>query len=429
MYILLLREVEMKILLSLATILIWVGVSFSQPIPGSPIGGGGGSGSCTGNLCTTTAGAGGLTLVGLSAPTRGDILSGQGASPAWAALAKGAQYSVLVMGANEPAWLATSANVNTLLGSATFAAFRTSLGLGAGAIGSIPTGTTGDIYSATDSGAESLSVKTAAGWSVVWSYAADNAKAGGWYNTTSNPTCNAGTKGLIASVGSTPALQICDGSNWITLVAPGGALGTDATMTTPKITTNIKDQNGYPIIGFTPYAAARSYLGVGNAAAGNGDIVFIDTVSSQSAATLQIDAKGVGLVNIAGVSNGGATIGAGGGGVNIFGATYPSYSTTSYTSTQNINIDGLTYTDYTYGPGTGTAGAYTTVITSGPSSGVRYITMTLVGGTNGITTITWTNVTAIGAALATSVTATKKSTYVCVIEASSARCKAVAENY
>ncbi len=37
---------------------------------------------------------------------RGDLIVGQGASPTWARLAKGAQYVPLTMGANEPAWAA-----------------------------------------------------------------------------------------------------------------------------------------------------------------------------------------------------------------------------------------------------------------------------------------------------------------------------------
>jgi hypothetical protein len=39
-----------------------------------------------------------------AACVRGDIITGQGASPLWTRLAKGNQYSVLGMGANEPAW-------------------------------------------------------------------------------------------------------------------------------------------------------------------------------------------------------------------------------------------------------------------------------------------------------------------------------------
>ena len=113
------------------------------------------------------------------------------------------------------------------------------------------------------------------------------------------------------------------------------------------------------------------------------------------------------------------------------GDVCPTYTTASRTGTQNINIDGASYCDYTFGPGSGTAGAYTTIFTSPPGAGkVRNITLTLVGGTNGITSITWTGVTAIGSALATSVTATKTSVYACIIDTgSAARCKAVAENY
>jgi hypothetical protein len=115
-------------------------------------------------------------------------------------------------------------------------------------------------------------------------------------------------------------------------------------------------------------------------------------------------------------------------GTGILSAAYSSSGTTDQ-GTKNINIDGAAYARYAYGPGTGTAGTYTTVITAGPSSGERYIFLDLVGGTNGIGTITWTNVTAIGAALGASVTATKTSSYACIVATSTARCKVVAENY
>jgi hypothetical protein len=114
------------------------------------------------------------------------------------------------------------------------------------------------------------------------------------------------------------------------------------------------------------------------------------------------------------------------------GETYPTYASTGTTDqgTKNINIDGASYGDYLYSPLAGTAGTYTPVITSAPGSGnVRYITLTLGGGTNGITTITWTNVDTIGGTMATAVTATKFSHYACKIPASGhAQCAVIGEN-
>ena len=114
----------------------------------------------------------------------------------------------------------------------------------------------------------------------------------------------------------------------------------------------------------------------------------------------------------------------------ITGNTYPAYASTGTVDqgTKNINIDGLTYTDYTYSPLAGTAGTYTPVITSAPASGVRYINMHLGGGTNGITTVTWTNVDAMGPAFATAVPATKYNHYFCIIPSSGhAKCSIIAE--
>lgn len=48
--------------------------------------------------------------------TRGDIITGQGATPTWTRLAKGTQYTFLTMGANEPAW---SSSTLTLAGNLT----------------------------------------------------------------------------------------------------------------------------------------------------------------------------------------------------------------------------------------------------------------------------------------------------------------------
>jgi hypothetical protein len=77
-------------------------------------------------------------------------------------------------------------------------------------------GSVGDYY--TDSTNKCLYMATTAGtpatWSQIYCYAADGAKYIGAYNTTSNPTCTSGLKGMLATVGSTPALQLCDGSSW-----------------------------------------------------------------------------------------------------------------------------------------------------------------------------------------------------------------------
>jgi len=116
----------------------------------------------------------------------------------------------------------------------------------------------------------------------------------------------------------------------------------------------------------------------------------------------------------------------------ITGNDYPAYASSGTTDqgTKNINIDGAAYSDYLYSPLAGTAGVYTPVITSAPGSGnVRYITLTIGGGTNGVGTITWTNVDTIGGTMATSVTAGKFSHYACRIPASgNAKCAVVGEN-
>ena len=111
---------------------------------------------------------------------------------------------------------------------------------------------------------------------------------------------------------------------------------------------------------------------------------------------------------------------------------FRTYSTTTQ-GTGNINIDGLSYDDYNVSYVTdGTAATYTPVITSAPSSGqIRYVTITFgsASSTN-TTTLTWTNVDAIGSALGTSIAATKRNTYVCIIPASGhAKCAIVAEGY
>jgi hypothetical protein len=46
---------------------------------------------------------------------RGDIITGQGATPTWSRLAKGASATVLTMGANEPAWTAPATQTSALL--------------------------------------------------------------------------------------------------------------------------------------------------------------------------------------------------------------------------------------------------------------------------------------------------------------------------
>jgi hypothetical protein len=103
--------------------------------------------------------------------------------------------------------------------------------------------------------------------------------------------------------------------------------------------------------------------------------------------------------------------------------------TSASQGTANINIDGVSYTDYNYSNGASTA-TYTPVITAPPASGfVRYITLTIGGGA-GVVTLTATNITWIGTAGAAVTTTNKKSTYACIIpESGSARCSIVAEAY
>lgn len=48
-------------------------------------------------------------------PTRGDIVTAQGASPKWAKLAKGGAATILTMGADEPAWAAPVTQTSALL--------------------------------------------------------------------------------------------------------------------------------------------------------------------------------------------------------------------------------------------------------------------------------------------------------------------------
>ena len=128
-----------------------------------------------------------------------------------------------------------------------------------------------------------------------------------------------------------------------------------------------------------------------------------------------------------------ATAGKGTYGANpaLAGETYAAYASSGTTDqgTENINIDGASYSRYLYSPLAGTAAVYTPVITSAPGAGtVRYIELVLGGGTNGVTTITWTNVDAIGTAFATSVAASKYNHYGCMIPTSGhAQCAIIAE--
>jgi hypothetical protein len=114
----------------------------------------------------------------------------------------------------------------------------------------------------------------------------------------------------------------------------------------------------------------------------------------------------------------------------IVGDSYPTYVSTGTTDqgTKNIVIDGLSYSRYLYSPLAGTAATYTPVITSPPAAGkVRYIELVIGGGTNG-STITWTNVDALGTAFATTVATGKYSHYACMIpESGHAQCKIVSE--
>ncbi len=71
-----------------------------------------------------------------ASPTRGDVITAQGASPTWSRLAKGTQYQTLNGGANEPLWDAVHLDQVT--------AITGTLGLGNGGLG-IASGTNGGI--------------------------------------------------------------------------------------------------------------------------------------------------------------------------------------------------------------------------------------------------------------------------------------------
>ena len=251
-----------SLFLSIALILIY-SLSFAQ-IPGSPIGGSpsSSSGDVTGPATNSDAyvpqwdganskklkggfsiTANGITLLG---DTYAQMLGHMGAMPASLIVQTGANnvltytgnftFGVTLTGNTSVTFptsgtlLSTtttpSANVQTLLNAATFAAFRTSLGVVpltiaagspttnslAGSAGDFAFDSTGNcLYQAYVTG-------TPATWWNIGCYAADGAKYMGAYNTTSNPTCNAGTKGMTATVGSSPVFQVCDGSNWVTYI-------------------------------------------------------------------------------------------------------------------------------------------------------------------------------------------------------------------
>ena len=101
-------------------------------------------------------------------------------------------------------------------------------------------------------------------------------------------------------------------------------------------------------------------------------------------------------------------------------------SVSTTTATGNINIDGVSADHYFFNNGASDA-TYTPVITSPPASGERGVILT-VGGGAGVITMTWTNVSPIGAALAATTTANKYSHYFCFIPASgNAKCKIIEE--
>ena len=108
---------------------------------------------------------------------------------------------------------------------------------------------------------------------------------------------------------------------------------------------------------------------------------------------------------------------------------YPTITNTALAST-TINLDGLSYADYNYSNNT-TAAAYTTGWTSRPASGkVRYITLTLnPSKASGVITTTWTGVTWIGTAGSGTTTASKASTYACIVGNSTSYCSIVTEAY
>ena len=108
---------------------------------------------------------------------------------------------------------------------------------------------------------------------------------------------------------------------------------------------------------------------------------------------------------------------------------YDTVTNTALAST-TINLDGVSYADYNYSNGT-TAASYTTGWTSRPASGkVRYITLTLnPSKASGVITMTWTGVTWIGTAGAGATTASKASTYACMVGNSTSYCAIIGEAY
>ena len=98
------------------------------------------------------------------------------------------------------------------------------------------------------------------------------------------------------------------------------------------------------------------------------------------------------------------------------------------TATGNINLDGVSASNYEYSNGS-TAATYTPVFTSLPGTGkIRWVTATFGGG-SGVCTMTWTNVAWIGTAGAAATTTNKKSTYACRVKSTGAECVVVAEAY
>jgi hypothetical protein len=213
-------------------------------------GGGGGGGSCTGNLCTTTASANGLSILG---DTYAQML----------AAISGAKITVA---AGAP----TAVN-----------------------------GTIGDLY--VDSTAKCLYWASATGTPATWQGNQCVGADGSWdmvypQNTSviEDPAASHMTLGFIGTDLYTKAPGVAA----VKVVAPGGALGTDATMTTPKITTGIKDANGGTILGFPSPTTSPTVWPTITTGKSPGYLVTIGAYAASGNTNLNLTTQGTGTVQI-----------------------------------------------------------------------------------------------------------------------------------
>ena len=250
----------------------------------------------------------------------------------------------------------------------------------------------------------------------------------------SNAVCGSGGSGADANGyylvnqstnAPTHAINLGAGSTGLVFQTISGGV---ATMSVKSIGTDVQAYNANTAVGPGSSTAnhVATFSGTDGKTLADGGTVL--AAYSEPASNLPLCRTGAGTTggctNLTDTAYAAATNG------TLTGPAFAAYASSGTTDqgTKNINIDGASYSDYTYSPLAGTAGVYTPVITSAPGAGVRYINLHLGGGTNGITTVTWTNVDAMGPALATSVTASKYNHYACIIPTSGhAKCSIIAE--